>query len=95
MTDFFLYAAAFLVLTIALGLVRVVRGPTPADRMAAAQLFGTAGLAVILLLGAAMDEPAAADIAVVFALFAALATVAFVRSARLFTEDQSGSDPRQ
>jgi multicomponent Na+:H+ antiporter subunit F len=79
MTAFYLGTAAFLLLTIALGLYRVVRGPTPATRMIAAQLFGTTGMAVLLLLGAALDEPAALDIAVIFALLAALAATAFVR----------------
>jgi len=93
MTTFYLWTCVFLVVTIAVGLVRVVRGPEPADRMAAAQLFGTTGLALILLLGAAMNEPAAADIAVVFALFAALATVAFVREAHLFQPRPEDREP--
>lgn len=79
MTAFYLAIATFLLLTIVAGLYRVVRGPTPADRMIAAQLFGTTGLAIVLLLGAAMDEPAIIDVAVVFAVLAALAAVAFVR----------------
>lgn len=79
MTAFLFALAAYLLLTVLLGLVRVVHGPQPADRMVAAQLFGTTGLAVVLLLGAALDEPAAVDIAIVFALLAALATVVFVR----------------
>ncbi|MDF2094536.1 monovalent cation/H+ antiporter complex subunit F [Aquibaculum arenosum] len=82
MTDFYLAVAAFLLLTILLGLWRVLRGPAPADRMMAAQLFGTTGLATVLLLGAASDQGAAVDIALTFALLAALSSVAFVRCAR-------------
>ncbi len=37
-------------------LVRVVRGPGYADRMMAAQLLGTGGIAALLLVGAADRE---------------------------------------
>lgn len=70
---------AFLVLNIAAGLVRVLKGPTAADRMLAAQLFGTTGVAALLLLAEARGLPALRDVALVFALLAALATVAFVK----------------
>jgi len=71
--------AAFLVLNLAAGLWRVMRGPTAADRMLAAQLFGTTAVAVLLLLAEAMGEAALRDIALVFALLAAVAAVAFVQ----------------
>lgn len=71
--------AAFLLLNLAAGLWRVMRGPTAADRMLAAQLFGTTAVAVLLLLAEGMAEPALRDIALVFALLAAVAAVAFVR----------------
>jgi multicomponent Na+:H+ antiporter subunit F len=77
--DFYAGYAFFLLLTVALGLVRVLRGPTSGDRMLAAQLFGTSGVAILVLLGLAMDEPALWDIALVFALLAAVAGVAFVQ----------------
>jgi multicomponent Na+:H+ antiporter subunit F len=71
--------AAFLLLNLAAGLWRVMRGPTAADRMLAAQLFGTTAVAVLLLLAEAMGEAALRDIALVFALLAAVAAVAFVQ----------------
>lgn len=71
--------AAFLVLNLAAGLWRIVRGPTAADSMLATQLFGTTGVGVLLLLAAAGDLPSLRDIALVFALLAALATIAFVK----------------
>jgi multicomponent Na+:H+ antiporter subunit F len=71
-------AAALLVATVLAGLVRVVRGPTPADRMLAAQLFGTTGVTVLLLMAEPLDMPAARDVALVLALLAAITTVAFV-----------------
>ena len=45
--------AALVLATIALGLVRVERGPTNGDRMLAAQLLGTGAVAVLLLLARA------------------------------------------
>jgi multicomponent Na+:H+ antiporter subunit F len=71
--------ACFLLLNLAGGLWRVMRGPTAADRMLAAQLFGTTAVAVLLLLAEGMSEPALRDIALVFALLAAVAAVAFVQ----------------
>lgn len=71
--------ASFLLLNLAAGLWRVMRGPTAADRMLAAQLFGTTAAAVLLLLAESTGEPALRDIALVFALLAAVAAVAFVQ----------------
>jgi multicomponent Na+:H+ antiporter subunit F len=79
MDTLYLALAIFLMLNIAAGLVRILRGPTPADRMLAAQLFGTTGVAILLLLAEAQALPALRDVALVFALLAALATVAFVK----------------
>jgi multicomponent Na+:H+ antiporter subunit F len=45
MTEFLLAVAAFVLATVALGLVRVLRGPANADRMMAPQLLGTGGIA--------------------------------------------------
>ena len=79
MTGFLLAAVLFLLATIGAGMVRVLRGPTAGDRMLAAQLFGTTGVAILLILAEALGQPALVDVALVFALLAAVATVAFVR----------------
>ncbi len=60
---------------------RVLRGPTAADRMLAAQLFGTTAVAILLLLAEAAGSAALRDVALVFALLAAVTAVAFVRRA--------------
>ena len=70
--------ALFLLLNLAAGLWRVLKGPTPADRMLAAQLFGTTAVAILLVLAQAEGQPALRDIALVFALLAAVTVVAFV-----------------
>lgn len=73
--------AAALLGTIFIGLVRVERGPSPADRMLAAQLFGTAGVAMLLLLSVGLDMPSLRDVGLIFALLAAMTAVAFVKRA--------------
>ncbi len=75
-------AAVLALLTVLAGLVRVVRGPTRADRIMAAQLLGTGGIAVLLLLAAAGGDMALLDLALVLAVLAAFAAAAFVQAAR-------------
>ncbi len=72
--------ALFLLVNILAGLIRVLRGPTAYDRMLAAQLFGTTGVAILLLLAEALDEPALRDVGLVFALLAVIATTVFSQS---------------
>lgn len=86
MSEFLAGAAVFLLFNIALGLIRVWRGPTAADRMLAAQLFGTTGIAIVLLLAVAGGEPAGVDVALVFAMLAVLTLLAFVRRLLLSRE---------
>ncbi|TVS03339.1 MAG: pH regulation protein F [Rhodobacteraceae bacterium] len=78
MTTFFGIIVVTLLVSILTGLIRVHRGPRPADRMMAAQLVGSAAVAILLILSRAMDMPALLDVAVVFALLAAVAVVGFV-----------------
>jgi multicomponent Na+:H+ antiporter subunit F len=86
MADFLLAAAGFVLAMVALGLLRILRGPTDADRMMAAQLLGSGGIAA-LLLAASARIPAMVDVALTLALLAAFASVAFV------TSGGAGSNP--
>jgi multicomponent Na+:H+ antiporter subunit F len=79
MTSFLFASAGFVLVTVAVGLVRILRGPTEADRMMAAQLLGTGGAAVLLLAVAATRITAIVDVALMLALLASFASVAFVR----------------
>jgi multicomponent Na+:H+ antiporter subunit F len=60
------------------GLVRVMRGPTIADRMLVSQLFGTAGVAILMLLATVQQQTALLNTALVLALLAPLTMIAFV-----------------
>ena len=73
--------ALFLVLNLAAGLWRAVRGPTSADRMLAIQLLGTTAVATLLLLAEASGREAIRDVALVLALLAAITALAFVKLA--------------
>ena len=83
--------ALFLLLTLIAGMWRVLRGPTAADRMLATQLFGTTAVAILLLLAQADDNPALRDVALVFAILAAVTAVAFVR--RAWPVSETEDDP--
>lgn len=82
MNRIYLVLALFLVLNIVAGLWRVLRGPTQADRMLVFQLFGTTGVAVMLILSEAAGKPMIRDIALVFALLSVIMTAGFVRLLR-------------
>ena len=76
-----LAVALFLLLNLGAGMWRVIRGPTAADRMLAAQLFGTTAVAMLLLLAESTATAVLRDVALLFALLAAVTAVAFVRRA--------------
>ena len=77
MPELLLGAAGLVIAMVALGLVRILRGPSDADRVMAAQLLGTGGAAALLLVAAASAAPAVVDVALVLVLVSAFATVAF------------------
>ena len=70
--------AAFLLLTLLVALMRIWKGPTPSDRMLASQLFGTTGVALLMVLAQAQGLPALRDVALILALLSVLAIVGFV-----------------
>lgn len=78
-----------LLLSLVLGLLRVWKGPGFADRMLAAQLLGTTGVAMVLLADP-LGLAALRDVALVLALLAVLAVLAFV--ARVWDPDEQVPD---
>src|SRR5262245_38440636 len=91
MIEFFTAALCFILAMLALGLVAILRGPGDADRMMAAQLIGTAGIAALLLVGAVTHESAVGDVALSLALLATFAAIAFVKKGGVRLE--GGFDP--
>ncbi len=82
MTDLLIVVCGLVLLMVAIGLLSVLRGPTRADRMMSAQLFGTGGIAALLLVGTASEVEAVVDVALTLAVLAAFASVAFVKTER-------------
>jgi multicomponent Na+:H+ antiporter subunit F len=77
-TGFYFAAGLVILLSISAGLARIFRGPASADRLMAAQLTGSGGVAVLLLLAAAMAQPAILDVALMLGVLAVFASVGFV-----------------
>lgn len=86
------WAIAFVLLaTIVTGVVYVTTRRDSADSLLAALLFGTTGVATVLVLGRALGLARAVDIALVLALLAAVLSLAFVL--RSWPEDDSDENP--
>lgn len=68
-----------LLITLALGLARALRGPSLADSLASILLLGTGGVATLLLLAVLLSAPALLDVALLLALLAAVAAAAITR----------------
>lgn len=79
MTALYWGASAILLATVAVGLWRFIKGPTAADRLMVTQLLGTTGVAICLLLSAALRNAAILDVALALALLAVVTTAAFAR----------------
>jgi multicomponent Na+:H+ antiporter subunit F len=80
-------AVGGLMISLFLGLLRVLRGPEASDRMLATQLIGTAGVGLLLLLRALLEQPALIDVALILALLAAVAAAAFTGQQREARDD--------
>lgn len=81
MHEFLLAVVVFFLVLLLAGMLRILRGPHRSDRMMAAQLFGTQATAILLILALVLEAPAIVDVALVLALLAVVATVAFVQRA--------------
>lgn len=72
-------AAAALLVTMALALIRAIKGPTVYDRILAANMFGTKTVLTIAVLGFLAGRPEFLDIALVYALINFVATIAVLK----------------
>lgn len=83
--------ASVLLLTVLVGLWRVIIGPTQVDRLLAIQLFGTTGAAILLILAQTLALPALRDVALVLALLGAVMSAALVQFLRRARPDKTQS----
>jgi multicomponent Na+:H+ antiporter subunit F len=87
-----LTVAVFLLVNVLVSLIRLVRGPTPADRLIATLLFGTTGVGLLVVLADIASLSALRDVALVLALLAGVLSASFTsRAARV---DNRGTDER-
>lgn len=80
MTSYLFFAALFVIAMVAFGLFGIARDGRGADMILAVQLIGSGGAAVLLLLAVATATPPIVDVALILALLAAFAAVAFAAS---------------
>jgi multicomponent Na+:H+ antiporter subunit F len=80
MNEFLLVAACFILAMVALSLLLVLRGPADVDRMMAAQLLSTGGIAIVLLIGIASGQSMMLNVALTLAILAVFAGLAFVKA---------------
>jgi multicomponent Na+:H+ antiporter subunit F len=73
------FALLFLLLSLALGIIRALKGPSLEDRLISILLLGTGGVAILLLLSLSMQLPALLDVGLVLVLLAAVAAAAMTR----------------
>jgi multicomponent Na+:H+ antiporter subunit F len=81
MGSFLFVIAIFILAMVAGSLIVILRRPAEVDRIMAAQLLGTGGVAILLILAVATETSPVVDVALMLALFAAFAAVALVRDA--------------
>ena len=84
-------AAILVLVAMALALVRALRGPTVYDRILAVNVFGTATLIMISLVGFRIRASDFIDIALIYALISFTSTLAVLR----FTEYQNAMAKRE
>ena len=75
----FAAAAGALLVTIALMLVRALRGPTVFDRLLGANTIGTCAMLLLALIGFLTGRPEFLDLALVYGLLNVLGTVAVLK----------------
>ena len=75
----FAAAAAALLITMAMALIRACKGPSIYDRILAANMFGTKTVLMIAVLGFLMGRPEFMDIALVYALINFVGTIAVLK----------------
>ncbi|KAA5607396.1 pH regulation protein F [Roseospira marina] len=86
----FTTASLFVLGTMALALLRAVRGPSVYDRIVAVNLFGTLTVVLLVLLGFLTDRPEFEDIALLYVLINFASTIAVLK----FVKYSSLAGPR-
>jgi len=75
----FSVAAAGVIVTMVLAIVRAFYGPTVYDRILAVNVFGTLSVMIIAIYGFVDDRPEFLDLAIVYALINFIGTIAVAK----------------
>jgi len=79
-------------ISVVLTVVRMVKGPSVADRVVALELVNLLAIGIITVFALAVDQTEFFDIAVVIALVSFMATVGFARYVERQSERESTDD---
>ena len=75
----YILAAAAVLVAIALGLIRAIRGPTLYDRIMAANMIGMQTVLMVSVIGFLTGRPEFLDIALVYVLISFISTIAVLK----------------
>ncbi len=75
----FTAAAAAILVTMVMAIIRAAKGPTFYDRVVAVNMFGTKSLLLIAVLGFLIERPEFLDIALVYALINFIGVIAVMK----------------
>ena len=90
----FAAAAAAIIITMGLALVRALLGPTTFDRILAVNMFATKTTLLIAVVGFLAGRPDFLDIALAYALINFIGTIALLRVYRFGGLGGAGTPPR-
>jgi multicomponent Na+:H+ antiporter subunit F len=88
----FAAAAAAILITMGLALIRAIKGPSIYDRILAVNMFGTKTVLIIAVLGFLMGRPEFMDIALVYALINFVGTIAVLKVFKYGDLGRAGDD---
>jgi len=89
----FAVAATVIMIAIALGLIRALRGPTLYDRILAVNMIGTQTVLMVAVLGFLAGRPEFLDIALVYVLISFVSTIAVLSLCKRRQLSQGGRGP--
>lgn len=79
MDKFFIAVIIFLLLNIVLGLIRLWRGPSIADRLLTTQLFGTSGMGILMILAGYQGDLGLLNVAITFNVLSIILVICLVQ----------------
>jgi multicomponent Na+:H+ antiporter subunit F len=91
----FTAAAAALLVTLTLALVRAVLGPTVFDRAQAANTIGTIAMLLLAVIGFLTGRPEFLDLAIIYGLLNVIGTVAVLKFFRYGDLGEPGSEQEE